>query len=146
METYHRHYRPPPPRRKGARSRAWACTKSMCSSLKRQFSSSGEKIAGRRLLFVTIALMISAFFGELDRALLVTAIPRITTEFHSLDQAAWYQASHDLARLAFLPIFGRVYTLFPLKITYCVSILLSIVGVYLPLQTVNSISPADHLF
>ncbi|KAK7699613.1 hypothetical protein SLS64_011567 [Diaporthe eres] len=92
------------------------------------FTSSGEKITGRRLLLVTIALMVGAFFGELDRQLLVTAIPKITTEFHSLEQAAWYQASHDLARLAFLPIFGRVYTLFPLKITYCANILVFIIG------------------
>ncbi|KAK7722054.1 hypothetical protein SLS63_009335 [Diaporthe eres] len=101
---------------------------STCSFLKGQFTSSGEKITGRRLLLVTIALMVGAFFGELDRQLLVTAIPKITTEFHSLEQAAWYQASHDLARLAFLPIFGRVYTLFPLKITYCANILVFIIG------------------
>lgn len=144
METYHRHYRPPPPGRKGARSRGWECTKKVGSFMKAQFSSSGDKIAGRRLLFVTIALMISAFFGELDRALLVTAIPMITTEFQSLDQAAWYQASHDLARLAFLPIFGRVYTLFPLKLTYCASILVSIVGAYLLPQMAQPFSPADH--
>ncbi|POS69339.1 hypothetical protein DHEL01_v212268 [Diaporthe helianthi] len=72
--------------------------------------------------------MVNAFFGEMNRALLLTAIPKITTEFQSLDQAAWYQASHDLARLAFLPIFGRVYTLFPLKTTYCAGILIHIVG------------------
>jgi hypothetical protein len=125
-------------------SRAWACIKDVGSFLKGQFSSSGEKIAGRRLLFVTIALMISAFFGELDRALLVTAIPRITTEFQSLDQAAWYQASHDLARLAFLPIFGRVYTLFPLKITFCANIIVSIVGAYLLPQLTLPLSSADH--
>jgi hypothetical protein len=132
MEPYHRHYRPPPPGRKGPFSRAWARTKTAGSFLRRQFSSGGDhpnnKIAGRRLLSVTIALMIGSFFGELDRALLVTAIPRITAEFRSLDQAAWYQASHDLARLAFLPVFGRVYTLFPLKVTYCVCILVSIIG------------------
>ncbi|KAG8160974.1 hypothetical protein KVR01_009238 [Diaporthe batatas] len=72
--------------------------------------------------------MMGAFFGEMSRALLLTAIPKITSEFQSLDQAAWYQASHDLARLAFLPIFGRVYTLFPLKITYCTGLLIYIVG------------------
>lgn len=75
-----------------------------------------------------MALMVSAFFGELDKQLLVTAIPKIATEFHSLGQAAWYQASYDLARLAFLPIVGRVYTLFPLKLIYCASILVNIIG------------------
>lgn len=99
--------------------------------LKALFSSSGERITGRRLVLVTIALMVSAFFGELDKQLLVTAIPKIATEFHSLGQAAWYQASYDLARLAFLPIFGRVYMLFPLKLTYCASILVNVIGAYL---------------
>lgn len=130
MASYHNHSNRPHPGNQGVRSRAWACFMSMCSSLKGQFTSSGEKVTGRRLLLVTIALMVGAFFGELDRQLLVTAIPKITTEFRSLEQAAWYQASHDLARLAFLPIFGRVYTLFPLKITYCLNILVFIIGAY----------------
>lgn len=128
MQSYHRHYRPPPPGGDELISQAWKYAKRFALFLKGQFTSSGEKITRRRLISVTIALMISAFFGELNRALLLTAIPKITTEFQSLDQAAWYQASHDLARLAFLPIFGRVYTLFPLKITYCAAILVFIVG------------------
>ncbi|KAI3390552.1 hypothetical protein diail_9213 [Diaporthe ilicicola] len=96
--------------------------------LKRHFSSSGEKVTGRRLWAVIIALMISVLSGGLDSQLFGTAIPKITSEFHSLGQAAWYQASYDLARLAFLPIYGRIYTLFALKITYCVSILIYVTG------------------
>lgn len=145
MDSYHNHNGRPHPGNKGVKSRAWAWSMSMCSFLKGQFTSSGEKITGRRLLLVTIALMVSAFFGELDRQLLVTAIPKITTEFRSLEQAAWYQASHDLARLAFLPIFGRVYTLFPLKITYCANIIVFIIGVYLLLvQLGRPWGFADH--
>lgn len=131
MDSHRYPYYPPRPGKRRAGSRAWDCITSLCSFLKGQFTSSGKKITGRRLLLVTIALMVSAFFGELDRQLLVTAIPKIATEFHSLDHAAWYQASHDLARLAFLPIFGRIYTLFPLKLTYCASIIVMVVGVYL---------------
>lgn len=131
MDSHGYPYYPPHPGKKGAASRALACIMSVCSFLKGQFTSSGERIIGRRLLLVTIALMVSAFFGELDRQLLVTAIPKIATEFHSLDHAAWYQASHDLARLAFLPIFGRVYTLFPLKLTYCASIVVMVIGAYM---------------
>lgn len=131
MDGYPNHNDRPHPGNKGVGSRAWACFMSMCSFLKAQFTTSGEKVTGRRLLLVTIALMVNAFFAEIDRQLLVTAMPKITTEFHSLEQAAWYQASHDLARLAFLPIFGRVYTLFPLKITYCANILVFVIGAYL---------------
>lgn len=131
MDSHGYPYYPPHPGKRGLVSHAWACIMSVCSFLKGQFTSSGEKIIGRRLLLVTIALMVSAFFGELDRQLLVTAIPKIATEFHSLDHAAWYQASHDLARLAFLPIFGRVYTLFPLKLTYCASIVVMVIGAYM---------------
>lgn len=128
MEGQRYPHAPAPPGNNPARS--WA-RKLICNGflfLKRQFSSSGEKVTGRRLLCVTLALMIGAFFGELDRQLLLTAIPKITTEFHSLDQAAWYQAAHDLARLAFLPIYGRVYTLFALKVTYCICIMISVTG------------------
>lgn len=131
MDNHLHHYDHPQLGNKGVGSRARTCFGSACLFLKGQFTSSGEKITGRRLLAVTIALMISALFGELDRQLLVTAIPKIASEFRSMDKAAWYQASHDLGRLAFLPIFGRVYTLFPLKITFCVNVLISIIGAYL---------------
>lgn len=131
MDSHRYPYYPPHPGKRRAGSRAWDCIMSVCSALQGQFTSSGEEITGRRLLLVTIALMVSAFFGELDRQLLVTAIPKIATELHSLDHAAWYQASHDLARLAFLPIFGRIYTLFPLKLTYCASIVVMVIGAYL---------------
>lgn len=128
MDGWQHQYDARRPEPKGLLSRAWACLRSSCLLLRALFTSSGDKVTGRRLLFVTVALMVSALFGELDRQLLVSAIPKIASEFRSLDQAAWYQTSHDLARLAFLPIFGRVYTLFPLKITYCVCILVSVAG------------------
>lgn len=128
MDGWQHQYDARRPEPKGLLWRAWACLCSVCLFVKALFTSSGEKVTGRRLLFVTMALMVSAFFGELDRQVLVSAIPKIASEFHSLDQAAWYQTSHDLARLAFLPIFGRVYSLFPLKITYCVCVLVSVTG------------------
>lgn len=147
MDSHLHQYERPQPGNKGAGSRAWACCGSVCLFLKAQFASSGEKVKGRRLLAVTIALMISALFGELDRQLLVTAIPRIASEFRSLDKVAWYQASHDLGRLAFLPIFGRVYTLFPLKITYCLNVLIFIIGAYLRNGLVCILGTwADHGF
>lgn len=115
----------------------WVCIRNVSMFLKQQFSSNGKKVEGRRLVCVIIALMTSVLLAGLENQLLVTAIPKITTEFHSLDEAAWYQASFNLAGLAFLPIFGRVYTLFPLKITYCISILIFVIGAYLPSEAKN---------
>lgn len=39
-----------------------------------------------RLVFMIVALVLSMFLASLDMTIIGTAIPRITDEFHSLDQ------------------------------------------------------------
>lgn len=39
-----------------------------------------------RLLIMIVALVLSMFLASLDMTIIGTAIPRITDEFHSLDQ------------------------------------------------------------
>ena len=49
---------------------------------------------------------------------LATAIPKITTEFSSLDDISWYGAAYSLCKMAFQPSYGRLCALFPLKIVF----------------------------
>ncbi|KAK5002433.1 hypothetical protein LTR60_007109 [Cryomyces antarcticus] len=49
-----------------------------------------------RLLAVVIALVLSMFLASLDMTIIATAIPRITDQFHSLDQVGWYGSAFFL--------------------------------------------------
>ena len=42
------------------------------------------------LAMIAVALACSIFLVALDMTIVATAIPRITDQFHSLDQVGWY--------------------------------------------------------
>ena len=52
-------------------------------------SQAGYPKAGK-LIFILLALALSIFLVSLDMTIIATAIPRITDEFHSLDDVGWY--------------------------------------------------------
>lgn len=76
---------------------------------------------GLRLFFIFTALVLSIFLGSLDMTIVATAIPRITDEFHSLDQVGWYGAAFFLTIGAFQSTWGKAYKYFPLKTTFLLS-------------------------
>ena len=43
-----------------------------------------------KLLGVIVALVLAVFLASLDMNIITTAIPRITDDFHSLDDVGWY--------------------------------------------------------
>ncbi|KAF2194356.1 MFS general substrate transporter [Zopfia rhizophila CBS 207.26] len=51
----------------------------------------------------------------LDSSIISTAIPQITDEFNSLLDVGWYGSAYQLASSAFVPLAGKIYTLFPIK-------------------------------
>ncbi|KAE8549500.1 hypothetical protein EYB25_008022 [Talaromyces marneffei] len=57
-----------------------------------------------------------------------TAIPRITTEFHSLGDTGWYGSAYLLTNCALQPTFGKVYTVFNVKWTYITALLIFELG------------------
>lgn len=46
---------------------------------------------------------------------MATAIPKITDQFHSLDEASWYGSAFFMTSAAFLSAWGKVYKYFALK-------------------------------
>ena len=57
-----------------------------------------------------------------------TAIPKISTEFHSLNSVGWFASSYFLTQMAFQPAFGHMFTDFSIKKVYMAAILLFEVG------------------
>ncbi|KAJ4305907.1 hypothetical protein N0V90_001440 [Kalmusia sp. IMI 367209] len=77
-----------------------------------------------RLGIVVTSLCLGAVLYGLDMNIIGVAVPVITTEFHSLDDIAWYSAAYLLTITAFQPFFGNIYKYFPAKFVYIVSIVL----------------------
>ena len=75
-----------------------------------------------KLAFIIVALVLSVFLVALDMTIVATAIPRITDEFHSLNQVGWYGSAFFLTLGAFQSAWGKAYKYFPLKITFLLSI------------------------
>lgn len=75
-----------------------------------------------KLFFIVVALVLSIFLVALDMTIVATAIPRITDEFHSLDQVGWYGSAFFLTVGAFQSTWGKTYKYFPLKATFLVAI------------------------
>lgn len=76
---------------------------------------------GPRLAFIIVALVMAMFLVALDMTIVATAIPRITDEFHSLDQVGWYGAGFFLTVAAFQSAWGKAYKFFPLKMAFIIS-------------------------
>lgn len=60
----------------------------------------------------------------LDMNIIGVAIPRITTDFRSLSDIAWYGSAYLLTMTAFQPLFGNLYKFFNTKTVYLISLLL----------------------
>lgn len=73
------------------------------------------------LSLIVIALLLAMFTNNLDTTIIATAIPRITDEFHTLDQVGWYGSAFFLTTASFQSTWGKGYKYFSLKPTFLVA-------------------------
>ncbi|OAQ99098.1 hypothetical protein LLEC1_02361 [Akanthomyces lecanii] len=86
--------------------------------LKQADEAEPEYIHGWKLFAVMTAITLACFLYLLDVSILVTAIPKITSDFHSLTDIGWYGATYNLASAALQPLSGKFYTYFHAKWTF----------------------------
>lgn len=89
------------------------------------------------LLFCLVLVII---FINMDTSIVATAVPAITDEFHTVADVGWYSAGYRLCACSLQFIFGKMYTLFPIRRILLCSIAIFIVGSVL--STVAPTSPA----
>ena len=77
-----------------------------------------QHLSGSKLYALVLALLLTVFIMTLDMSILATAIPKITDEFHTINDIGWYGASYLITTSAFQPLSGRIYTYFVLKHAY----------------------------
>lgn len=100
------------------------------AELYRKVSKSEEEEypAAFRLAMIIVALALSIFLVALDMTIVATAIPRITDQFHSLDQVGWYGSAFFLTIASFQSTWGKAYKYFPLKSSFLISISIFEIG------------------
>lgn len=99
----------------------------------------GTWVTGLSLFTILGAICLVCFLMLLDTSIIVTAIPQITTDFHSLQDVGWYGSAYQLSRYvpclgfdceltkigisaALLPLTGNVYVNFDSKVSRYTSI------------------------
>ncbi|KAF5672710.1 major facilitator superfamily transporter [Fusarium denticulatum] len=75
-------------------------------------------VEGLPLLLVMGAVSIASFLVLLDTSIIATAIPQITSDFHSLKDISWYGSAYQLSSAGIQPLVGKLYTQFSLKWVY----------------------------
>lgn len=71
---------------------------------------------GPKLWVILAALCLAVFLVALDQTIISTAIPKITDHFKSIQDIGWYGSSYLLTATALQPTFGRIYTIFSVRI------------------------------
>ncbi|KAF7159165.1 hypothetical protein CNMCM6106_006298 [Aspergillus hiratsukae] len=84
-------------------------------TLSRTTTEQGTYISGLKLALVWLPLSLVVFVMLLDVSIVATAIPRITSDFHSLTDVGWYGSAYLLANCALQPLAGKLYTHFGSK-------------------------------
>ena len=65
---------------------------------------------------------------EQDQNIISTAIPKITDQFHSLDDVGWYGSAYLLTTCSFQLLMGKVYKFYPAKPIFLSGIVLFEIG------------------
>ncbi|KAF4952325.1 hypothetical protein FSARC_12668 [Fusarium sarcochroum] len=71
-----------------------------------------EWLTGWKLTSMMTSLTLAAFLMLLDMSIISTAVPRITSDFHSLTDIGWYASAYNLASAALQPLTGKIYMYF----------------------------------
>ncbi|KAI0533326.1 MFS general substrate transporter [Xylaria digitata] len=87
-------------------------------------SDANPPLRSWRLGIVIGSLCLGIFLLGLDQNIIGVAILRITTEFRSLNDIAWYGSAYLLTITAFQPFFGNLYRYFNAKLVYLASLIL----------------------
>lgn len=92
------------------------------SRARRQDEEQIEYPKAMKLALIMIALCLSVFLMALDNTIISTAIPKITDQFHSINDVGWYASSYLLTTCAFQLFFGKLYTFYSIKWVYLTAI------------------------
>ncbi|KAI1406851.1 putative efflux pump antibiotic resistance protein [Hypoxylon sp. FL1857] len=91
-------------------------------------ASVDEYPSNNKRVLIMIAIYLASFLVNLDQNIISTAIPRITDEFHSLDDVGWYGTAYLLCMCSLQLVCGLIYRYYPAKPLFLGSCVLFEVG------------------
>ncbi|KAM5505732.1 hypothetical protein McaMca56_000379 [Microsporum canis] len=83
---------------------------------------------GIKLAVVIGSLAASVFLVALDETIITTAIPKITNDFHSINDIGWYGSAYFITFAAFQLIFGKLFSFYSIKYVFLASVVIFEVG------------------
>ncbi|KAI9698561.1 MAG: hypothetical protein M1820_007451 [Bogoriella megaspora] len=92
-------------------------------------------------LVIMAALYAAIFLITLDQNIISTAVPRITDEFHSLNDIGWYGSAYLLTTCSFQLLMGKIYKFYPAKPVFLICCTLFEVG-----SVVCGAAPSSNAF
>lgn len=84
----------------------------------RQVESNHEYPTGLRLVATLLSLFLGTFLVAIDTTIVSVAVPKISTEFHALNDVGWYGSAYLITITALQPAGGTIYKLFDAKAVY----------------------------
>ncbi|MCJ1357739.1 MAG: hypothetical protein MMC33_007735 [Icmadophila ericetorum] len=83
---------------------------------------------GSKLALILFGNYIAIFLVALDRTIIATAIPRITDQFHSLNDVGWYAGAYLITAAGTQLIWGRIFTFYTTKYVFLTAIIIFEIG------------------
>ncbi|KAK3946004.1 major facilitator superfamily domain-containing protein [Diplogelasinospora grovesii] len=87
-----------------------------------------ERPQGWAFALVMVGLCLALLCISLDRSIVATAVPKITSDFNSLEDVAWYGSSYLFTTCSFQLFYGKLYARVSIKWTFIVSLLIFELG------------------
>ncbi|KAM4065225.1 major facilitator superfamily protein [Hirsutella rhossiliensis] len=97
--------------------------------------------AGPQFWLVLVSLCLSVFLVALDQTIIAPALGAITTEYGSTKDIGWYGSAYMLTMTALQPMYGNIYRLFNIKLTFLGAIALFELG-----SLVTAVAPTSVAF
>ncbi|KAI8202194.1 Efflux pump aflT [Colletotrichum sp. SAR 10_76] len=95
--------------------------------------------SGPALTAISIGLFLAILCFGLDRSILATAIPKITSEFNSLSDVAWYGSAYLFTQCSFQLLFGKLYAEYSIKWIFLIGLAIFEVGSVVCAAAPNSV-------
>ena len=77
--------------------------------------------SGWKLVSILLSLALGTLLVAIDTTIISVAIPKIATEFASIDDVGWYGSAYLLTLTALQPAAGTMFKLFNPKVVYLTS-------------------------
>ena len=94
-------------------------------------------LSHKQILVILGGLMAGMFLAALDQSIVGTALPRIVSEFNSLDKLSWVVTAYLLTSTASTPLWGKISDLYGRRPLFIAAIVIFLAGSVLSAMSQN---------